>query len=96
VVNISETVHVLLGYASVGNAASASEGLRRQDQKRPRAYSDPNVLMLGPPGAGKSMLARRMPLYRLINDPFSAIQGRGHVKSKTSMADLLAGEAAAT
>ncbi|HSF29891.1 MAG TPA: hypothetical protein VLK82_05390 [Candidatus Tectomicrobia bacterium] len=39
--------------------------------------------------------ARRMPLYRLINDPFGALQERGHVKPKATMADFLLGEAAA-
>ena len=33
--------------------------------------------------------ARRMPLYRLINDPFRALQERGHVKPETEMADVL-------
>jgi transposase-like protein len=33
--------------------------------------------------------ARRMPLYRLINDPFRTLQERAHVKSKPQMADLL-------
>ena len=33
--------------------------------------------------------ARRMPLYRLINDPFRAIQERGNVKGTPQMADLL-------
>lgn len=33
--------------------------------------------------------ARRMPLYRLINDPFRALQERGHVKREAEMADLL-------
>jgi transposase-like protein len=33
--------------------------------------------------------ARRMPLYRFINDPFRALQERGHVKEKPMMADLL-------
>src|SRR5215468_407328 len=33
--------------------------------------------------------ARRMPLYRLINDPFRALQERGNVKGKPEMADLL-------
>ena len=39
--------------------------------------------------------ARRMPLYRLINDPFRALQERGHVKATRKMADLLVGQAAA-
>jgi hypothetical protein len=39
--------------------------------------------------------ARRMPLYRRINDPFRALQERGHVTSKACMTDLLLGEAAA-
>jgi hypothetical protein len=39
--------------------------------------------------------ARRMPLYRLINDPFSALQERGHVQQKGPMADFLLGKAAA-
>ena len=29
--------------------------------------------------------ARRMPLYRLINDPFRALQERGHVKLKANL-----------
>ena len=33
--------------------------------------------------------ARRMPLYRLINDPFGALQERSHVKPTATMADLL-------
>jgi len=33
--------------------------------------------------------ARRMPLYRLINDPFRALQERESVKSEATMADLL-------
>jgi transposase-like protein len=39
--------------------------------------------------------ARRMPLYRLINDPFRALQGRESVKPAATMADLLLPEAAA-
>ena len=39
--------------------------------------------------------ARRMPLYRLINDPFRALQERGNVKGKPEMADLLRPKAAA-
>ena len=37
---------------------------------------------------------RRMPLYRLINDPFKALQERGAVKPTATMADLLSGKAA--
>ena len=33
--------------------------------------------------------ARSMPLYRLINDPFRALQERGDVKQEAEMADLL-------
>jgi transposase-like protein len=33
--------------------------------------------------------ARRMPLYRLINDPFRALQERNYVKPEAHMADLL-------
>lgn len=33
--------------------------------------------------------ARRMPVYRLINDPFLALQERGYVKREVEMADLL-------
>jgi hypothetical protein len=33
--------------------------------------------------------ARRMPLYRVINDPFGALQERGQVKATATMADLL-------
>jgi transposase-like protein len=33
--------------------------------------------------------ARRMPLYRLINDPFRALQERGDVKREAELADLL-------
>jgi transposase-like protein len=33
--------------------------------------------------------ARRMPLYRLINDPFRALQERGNVKGTPQMADVL-------
>lgn len=40
--------------------------------------------------------ARRMPLYRLINDPFRALQERHHVKSEATMADLLLPQEAAT
>jgi transposase-like protein len=32
--------------------------------------------------------ARRMPLYRLINDPFRALQERNYVKPEATMADL--------
>jgi transposase-like protein len=39
--------------------------------------------------------ARRMPLYRVINDPFRALQERGAVKPNGSMADLLVVKAAA-
>jgi hypothetical protein len=39
--------------------------------------------------------ARRMPLYRLINDPFRALQERESVKPEATMADLLLPEAAA-
>ena len=39
--------------------------------------------------------ARRMPLYRLINDPFRALQERGAVKQEVEMADLLRPQAAA-
>ena len=38
--------------------------------------------------------ARRMPLYRLINDPFRALQERGNVKGTPHMADLLRPEEA--
>ena len=33
--------------------------------------------------------ARRMPLYRFINDPFKALQGRGNVEGYPQLADLL-------
>jgi hypothetical protein len=33
--------------------------------------------------------ARRMPLYRFINDPFRALQERGDVKRAVEMADVL-------
>jgi hypothetical protein len=39
--------------------------------------------------------ARYMPLYRLINDPFRALQERGDVKREVEMADLLRPQAAA-
>jgi transposase-like protein len=39
--------------------------------------------------------ARRMPLYRLINDPFGALQERRHVKAPATMADLLRPQEAA-
>ena len=39
--------------------------------------------------------ARRMPLYRLINDPFRALQECVNVKGKPEMADLLLPQAAA-
>src|SRR5215468_888618 len=39
--------------------------------------------------------ARSMPLYRLINDPFRALQERGEVKREAKMADLLCPQAAA-
>jgi hypothetical protein len=38
---------------------------------------------------------RRMPLYRLINDPVRALQQRGHVKGKPQMADFLRPQEAA-
>jgi transposase-like protein len=38
--------------------------------------------------------ARRMPLYRLINDPFRTLQERAHVKGKPEMADWLRPEEA--
>jgi len=38
--------------------------------------------------------ARRMPLYRLINDPFRALQERGNVKGTPTIADLLQPKAA--
>src|SRR6266436_7541604 len=38
--------------------------------------------------------ARSMPLYRLINDPFRALQERADVKSEAPMADLLRPQAA--
>ena len=38
--------------------------------------------------------ARRMPLDRLINDPFRALQERGNVKGTPHMADLLRPEEA--
>jgi hypothetical protein len=40
--------------------------------------------------------ARRMPLYRLINDPFRALQERENVKGTPQMADLLRPQEAAT
>jgi hypothetical protein len=40
--------------------------------------------------------ARRMPLYRWINDPFRALQARESAKSETAVADLPRGETAAT
>ena len=39
--------------------------------------------------------ARRMPLYRFINDPFRALQERNSVKPEATMADLLLPKAAA-
>jgi transposase-like protein len=39
--------------------------------------------------------ARRMPLYRLINDPFRALQERADVKQETEVADLLRSQEAA-
>ncbi len=39
--------------------------------------------------------ARCMPLYRLINDPFRALQERGHVKEQPTIAELLLPKAAA-
>ena len=39
--------------------------------------------------------ARRMPLYRLINDPFRALQERNSVKREAHMADLLRPQAVA-
>jgi transposase-like protein len=39
--------------------------------------------------------ARRMPLYRMINDPFRALQERESVKSAATMADLLRPKVAA-
>jgi hypothetical protein len=38
--------------------------------------------------------ARSMPLYRLINDPFRALQERADVKPEVSMADFLRPQAA--
>jgi len=39
--------------------------------------------------------ARRMPFYRLINDPLHALQERGPVKAKPKLADLLRSKPAA-
>jgi hypothetical protein len=39
--------------------------------------------------------ARRMPLYRLINDPFRALQERAAVKSEATRADVLRPKTAA-
>ena len=39
--------------------------------------------------------ARRMPLYRLINDPFRALQERNYVKPEAPMANLLLAQEAA-
>jgi hypothetical protein len=39
--------------------------------------------------------AWRVPLYRLINDPFRALQERGSVKPKPTMADLRLGKTVA-
>jgi hypothetical protein len=39
--------------------------------------------------------ARSMPLYRLINDPFRALQERENVKREVGMADLLRPQEAA-
>src|SRR5262249_14433958 len=39
--------------------------------------------------------ARSMPLYRLMNDPFRALQEWGDVKREVEMADLLRSQAAA-
>jgi hypothetical protein len=39
--------------------------------------------------------ARRMPLYRLINDPFRALQERAAVKSEATIADVLRPKTAA-
>ena len=39
--------------------------------------------------------ARRMPLYRVINDPFGALQERGNAKATATMADLLQPQVAA-
>ena len=33
--------------------------------------------------------ARRMPLYRFVNDPFRALQERGNVQGTPTIADLL-------
>jgi len=38
--------------------------------------------------------ARRMPLYRWINDPFRALQERASVKPEATMADWLRPKAA--
>ena len=38
--------------------------------------------------------AQRMPLYRLINDPFRALQERASVKPEATMGDLLRPKAA--
>ena len=38
---------------------------------------------------------RSMPLYRLINDPFRALQERGDVKREAKMADWLCPQEAA-
>jgi hypothetical protein len=39
--------------------------------------------------------ARRMPLYRMINDPFRALQERESIKPEATMADMLFGKAVA-
>jgi hypothetical protein len=39
--------------------------------------------------------ARRMPLSRVLNDPFGALQERGHVKATATRADFLQPQVAA-
>jgi hypothetical protein len=55
----------------------------------------PHALTGQAPSEGRGSEARRMPLDRFINDPFRALQERGHVKEKPQMADLLRVQAAA-